>query len=669
MIPDLEITDIPADKHRAYNVSAKGRERRKKYLATDAGKFSQRKSYRDKPFIGVDGEGIRLPDGTFAYVYLALSTGESITNEKGLTTLEVLNFLFQYLPPSKDATAIIYGGSYDFNNWVRNIPVGKLEQLYDSSYRDSPVEFGLYKIRWGGRTFSVRNIWGRSIVVYDVIAFYQSTFIEALDKYLGDWEGRDIIEAGKAGRKEFTLEDLPRIIEYNRVELALLVELQNELRQRLDRVDLRPRKWISPGSIVSNLFARYDIKSHLAKIPDDVAEAARFAFSGGRFEHVKYGSVDNRDSYEYDMNAAYPWAMADLPSLAGGAWKHCEGDPGQFPFALYKVRILARNTFTPAPLFIRGKRGTISYPVTGVGWVWSPEMESIRYWVDRMGGQVEIFEAHVFTPANDVKPFAWIRDLYERRRELKAAGDGAEQGIKLALNACIGKLCQQVGWLPETKRYPLVIPAYHQLEYAGFVMSKVRAAMYMAALENPASVIAFETDALFVDEPLKNLTLGTGLGEWKLTTFRSLTYVQSGTYFGTTDTGEEVSKVRGFDPGTITREDVENALDKIEEKRVIRATYTRFQGLGVALQYPHLEGWLEWIPETRELKCYPIGKRIHGICGCGVWNQPLLRNYWHQTLCPVADGESEQYPVEWINPNEAMNVISQLRRLVDSQLE
>jgi hypothetical protein len=187
--------------------------------------------------------------------------------------------------------------------------------------------------------------------------------------------------------------------------------------------------------------------------------------------------------------------------------------------------------------------------------------------------------------------------------------------------------------------------------------------MYRAAMEKPASVIAFETDALFMDEPLEDIKIGTGMGEWKVTEFTSLTYVQSGTYFGTTAGGEEVAKVRGFDPGAVTREAVENVLEYDQSHRTIDSYTERFIGLGIALQYPGLKGWRNWVKEKRTLRAFPVGKRVHGICGCDIHRGPLLREYWHQTVCPLFEGEPHQFVVPWINPDPEMEKYTELRNI------
>jgi hypothetical protein len=668
MITGIEVTDVPAERHAAYNKSTKGKGRKAEYQKV-AGKWDTRK-YLSREFVALDGEAITDSNGNSVYSYLALSTGESVRDDSGLGTLQVLNFLFQHLAKRTNSTVIGFGLSYDYNNWVSDLPEESLRQLYDSTYRDAGTEFGLYTLRWNGRSFSIRNIFGLTVTIYDVWAFFQSPFVEAVTRYLDiDPYRLELLTQGKAKRHRFTVEDMPYIIEYNRLELALLVELMQTYRAKADAVGLRPSRWTSPGAMAKRLFRQHEIKQHMAKIPEDVAEAGRYAHSGGRFEIIKYGTVSNRPSYQYDINSAYSEAISQLPSLSGGEWSHHEGDPGGHHFALYHVRTSARNTYTPSPIPVRGRHGSITYPVNVETWIWSPEMEAVRTWAERMRGQYVVEEAFVFQPATDYRPFHWVPDLYAKRAALKRNNDSAEQIVKLTLNSMWGSLGQIVGWLPEDRTHPVTIPSYHQLEWAGWVTSYIRAKMYRAALENPASVIAFETDALFTDEPLENLVIGDGLGEWKMTEYASLTYVQSGTYFGTTAQGEEVAKLRGFDPEVITREMVEKALTWDQEHRQIDAEQDRFIGAGIALQYPDLKGWRTWIKEKRTLRVYPVGKRIHGVCGCDVHRGPLIPNYWHQTLCPLFEGKPHQFVVPWINPDPEMEKYTELRNISRTDVE
>jgi len=658
----FEIDFLPPVNAKAeYDNSAKGKARKARYRKT-SGRHTTTAKYLSKPFLGIDGESV-----DDAYVLLSLSNGAQIADPNGLTSVAILSFLCNNIPPSSDCIPVIYGGSLDFNYWVKDLPEHKLEALYASSYMSKGIVHYGFTIRWSrGKTFTVTDKLGNTVTINDVSSFFQVPFVEACDSYLGNYRNRDLLVKFKAIREHFSLDMFEEMQEYNRLEVDLLCELMDELRERCERAGVRPRRWNGPGQMASTLFRRYNVKEHLAhgNIPEAVAQAARYACAGGRFELVRYGMVDNKLSYQYDANSAYTEAMSKLPSLAHGTWRHQVGDAGPREFGLYKLNTAAKNTYHPGPMFTRSNMGSISFPTAAHNWVWNPEMDTIRLWQKRLpGNSFQVIETWWFEPSDpEVKPFGWMAELYEVRRELKAHGDGAEAALKLALSACWGKVCQQIGYLPARGNLPAKIPPYHQLEWAGWVTSYIRAKVYEASLENPSAVIAYETDALFMAEPLQNLTLGTALGEWKMTEYSSLTYVQSGVYFGTKTDGLEVSKSRGFDEGTITRKAVEAVLMEPEKNREVAASLTRFIGLGVALEMPEMAHWLTWIQAPRILRAYPAGKRIHGLCGCDATGESsLLPNYWHQTMCPVREQFSTEYAVLWINPSDMQQKLAEWR--------
>lgn len=673
----MKITDadIPAPfdrkaAKRAWNKSDAGKASRKKYRH-DNSKHQTDAQYLGRAFVGVDGEGVNVRTGPrrgeHDYVELAVSGKSPIVDSTGLSTQKILDYLWDSLNPGD--INVIYGGSYDFNCWVKDLVEDEVRALYRSNYTSKGVEYGGYTLRWiKGKSFEISRD-DQTLVINDVISFFQRPFIQACDEYLGEYKGRDILVEMKARRGDFTVAEMESVIDYNDLELELLVKLMDELRVRLNRVGLRPRRWNSPGAIASALFLREKVKAHRNEhVPTPVAEAARYAYAGGRFEMLKYGAV-KENVYEYDINSAYPRALLDVPSLANGQWWHERADHDAKrvgivrPYALYRVRYTGTNANIPGPVFVRGANGTISYPLTATNWIWTPEYETlIEYCKQVEGASYEVLESWSFVSATDHKPFAFIQALYDKRKALKAAGDGAHVAIKLALNSIYGKLAQQVGWMPATSKHPLRVPTYHQLEWAGYVTSWCRANVLRAALTNIDAVIAFETDALFTSAPLDILT-GEGLGEWEETQFTSLTYVQSGHYYGTTldkrGNPSEVVKCRGIDKGFISRRAVERKLRLPESDRVLDAKLTRFYGAGIALARGLTKYWRKWLTEPKRMQLRPTGKRVHGNCWCDT--DALTLGKWHLTVCPVAGGESHEYPVEWINPNPAMSELAEMR--------
>lgn len=663
------------------------------YRKTDKAKETKRrtrKSITDAKYLGrrivaVDGEGINVRNGTrkgeHDYVLLAISDKKPLLAQHGLSTANILRYLHSNLDNAD--LNVIYGGSYDFNCWLKDFPADKVRRIYNGHFGSKPVWFGQYGVRWTrGKCFEIVK-WGseKTVTIYDVISFFQCPFIQACDDYLGEYEGREQLVREKARRGNFSWREIQGISAYNTLELDLLVELVSELRIRLNRVGLRPRRWIGPGAIAAALFTKYKIKEHRnERLPESVMEAARYAYAGGRFEVIKYGAV-NDEAYEYDINSAYPRALSDVPSLAQGSWGHWEG-VGPVPdasFALYSVRYRGTNPRVPGPVFVRGSNGTISYPLHAENWIWTPEYEVLREYCEQVqGATYEVLEAWYYIPApSNVKPFGFIPELFKKRRELKACGDGAHVGIKLGLNSLYGKLAQQVGWRRATEKFPLRIPSYHQLEWAGYATSWCRANVLRAALEDLDSVIAFETDALFTSKPLTNIVTGEGLGEWEETVFESLTYVQSGHYYGTAiEKGKrkEIVKCRGVDKGYIKRKSIEDALRRNSAEpcdecaqlgtkvggQHYHASLTRFFGAGIALVRGLDNYWRRWLTEPKVLQLGPAGKRVHGSCWCSS-RDTLAMGVWHNTYCPVLGGKSSEYPIAWINPDPDMTELEELR--------
>ena len=632
-----------------YEQSEKGKARKKAYRQRN-GKHVTSAKYQAKPFIAIGSQSTLNAAGELIYTHLALSTGKSITNLNGLSSAEAFTFICSNTPPAKLATLVIYGSVHDFNQWLNGANRETLEAIYNANYQTKPIPVGLYKVRLNqGQSITIYDLFDETRTVNDVYNFFQKPKAETIKEYLG----REI-RPGNAYQNAVTPEQLPEAIAQLQTELEAVSDLMVEFRRRLDKVNLRPKLWSGAGSITTNLFERHQIKKFMAEQPADIAEKARYAYAGGRFEIIRYGSMKQQKSYAYDINSAYPEALTKLPALAGGRWHHIAGDPGDTEYGLYyvKTRTTKRHQY-PNPLFARDEQGNIFYPSNLDGWYWSPEIKTLRKWAEIYDETYEIDQAFIFEPATDHKPFAWIKDIYAQRQKLKDAGDEAEVGLKLALNSAYGKLAQQIGWIAGDGDAENVIPSYHQLEWAGYVTSYTRAKVFDAILDNRQAVIAFETDSIYTTEELQNLIIGDGLGEWRETVYSELTYLNSGIYFGKKENGEKVYKLRGIQAGTLKLEDLEKIIEKPEPYRKLKIKQLRFISAGLALQSKTLNKWLTWHYEDLELKLTPTGKRTHYFCSCPDGDLlPLTKNFWHTTIPVKPFTKANQYSVEWINPEQ-----------------
>lgn len=623
-----------ATRHYRYNGSEKGMNRRA--AERDKRSAASLHKYLTREFVAWDGEGINETDGSHTYISLSNSDGLSLHDRNGIGTVDAFN---AFLDSRNDVTHIIYGGGYDVNMILKDMDRETLTKLYT----DGKVRWNEYYVEWrGGKSFAVRTR-TRRFLIYDVLPFFQRSFVSACDEYLGkNWEYRDEIIAGKAMRGTFRYEDWNKVDDYNRAELRTLVRLANELRERLYKVEIRVNRWDGPGAIASALYKKYDTKSHLSPTPDLVAEAGRYAYAGGRFEIIRKGHSD-AGAYQYDIRSAYPSAIRHLPCLAHGKWKHVVRPTRIARFGVYRIEVthsVTQSITQPQPLWHRNPDGTVFFSEYPHGWYWTPEAELAL----ELGG-VTIHEGWELEHECECVPFGFVEGLYNKRAALKKAGDGAHVGLKLGLNSLYGKLAQQVGW---DAGPPLKLPPYHSLEWAGYITSHCRAQVYRAAMSAPDDVIAFETDAVFSRVPL-DLDIGTRLGQWDETKYSSLTYLKSGMYFGTLADGTEVEKTRGINKGTITRVDMIAALEaeKRGETPVLPAEQTRFITLGQAL-HQDFNKWTHWITSPRGIKVALNGKRIDLLDSRDVWADK--GDGWRETQEGFHSSEfSHPYDVEWIS--------------------
>ena len=639
----------PLTRHERYNASEKGLTRREKYESARPGRQRERdtKKYLSRPFVAWDGEGTDNPDGSHAYVLLANSVGAKITAPppKGLATIDIFEFLLSESERIGDAIHVMYGSSYDINmmlsdlsrreiEWVKNL---RTARIWD------------YRIQWrAGKVFRLADK-TRSILIYDIVSFFQCSFVNACDGYLGtDWLDRDRIIREKANRQDFQYADIEQITIYNDAELVNMVRLADELRTRLDRAGLRIPRWDGPGAIAATLMGQKKIKrARNENLPEPVSEAGRFAYFGGRFERVYWGHCTN--AFQYDINSAYPSALRHVPNLAQGTWERVSKYiPGNH-YGVYRIKFnnIHPDHGYPQLYPIREPKGMVNYPSGGEGWYWTPEVDlGMKLYPD----SIEIIDGWIFRPDTSEMPFDFIDGLYLKRAALKKGGDGAHVGIKLALNSLYGKLAQQVGWFVDDKGR-VRIPPYHQIEWAGFVTSYTRAQLYSAAASKPESVIAYETDAVFTSEPL-DIPTSNKLGEWEETKWDDLLYYQSGFYFGHQSGGKVVEKTRGIDRGHVTYDRAMQAFHDREWE--IKAPLTRFYGAALAL-HQNFDKWRRWEVMEKTVNIGPmISKRIHPACS------DACRGDLHATLpgCTIAHAPhmSTIYPVEWINPDPNMIV-------------
>lgn len=549
------------------------------------------------PFLSFDGEG-RTLEGKHKYVYLANSDGESIYRTGGISTVDALDFLVS--SGKLRRIRVFFSFGYDVQQILKDVPDDSLVRIMHGA----PVKYKTYTIQYlPGKIFTVNNV-----RFYDVFNYWQTSFINAVRSTLGPDAISSGLVHGKESRSDFASWSIDEIAKYTAEELDLLVQLCNHLREVMLRADIHlGSAFYGPGSVANYWFKHYQIKP--PKIEDPVlVDVMERGYYGGRFESFRLGKIE--PVFECDINSAYPSVIADLPYL--DEWERWSGslfDRSEI-HSIWKVRWSIPVGSRVGPFPSRDKHGLISYPRTGIGWYWKPEVEAA---LDLYGVSCfEIIEGYNPSVVSG-EPFAWVKDVYNWRLELKAKNDPAQWALKVGLNSLYGKTAQRVG-----------SARYFSLAWAGFITSATRAKLLRSVKGRTEHLIAFATDAAYFDEDprIPNSKL---LGEWSAKRWHRGFFVQSGVYrLQTADCPESGDRhVRDSDGSIICHKDayrgfsVKNGIQDIFDQitkypfRHPLVYQTKFVGHLEAIRAPEKLGpyRLSFIVMKKKLRPFNTTKR------------------------------------------------------------
>lgn len=593
----------------------------------------------ERPFIAWDGEGWTDNDGAHRYMLFGCSTGQHVEYPL-LNTRECLELMLNVGAEQKSRRPIhvIYGGGYDVTHILRDMPSGLRKELLDTGITtwlpdaSLPTMQQRYTFEYRPhKWFTVSGIhWatGKRITVklYDVMTFFQSSFIKALES-----RGIDVseeIRSGKASRATFTFADMDEIKAYWQQELESLVMLCDKLRDEFKEAGLAVSQYYGPGAVANVTMKHYGVKRYMKRPSDELERVAAHAYFGGRFETFKVGHYEGK-VYQADINSAYPDAIRNLPDLSNAEWEWTE-TPNPMEPGIYFCRYDSGNDYLrPHPLPWRGRGGVIGFPgqIDGGVWLWHFEAQYADH-VD--------YGYRLHTDWS-IRPFAFVEGMFTLRKEWKAQGRGGEKALKLAMNSLYGKLAQRIGGKNGEP------PTWHQLEWAGMITSATRAKIWEAICKNPSSVISVETDSVTSTERL-DLPYGDGLGEWDYAEYDWITYLQSGIYYTSGGSASGKSKTRGVDirelPHTLVMEYLSG--DRIEPLLIKSRNFISLSNPASSWAYG------QWQDGVKELTISD-GKRIHvpeqcSECREGVSMAESLHDLIAMPLYGVAPSQPHELP-------------------------
>ena len=530
-------------------------------------------------FIGVDGEGVTGDDGVHRYVLLGVGDRQ-IENPAGLSFQEIMGHLYDEF---QERPAGVYAGfflSYDFSHWTKHLPEERAWSLYiDEGIRKRQRKTSggntvPFPVRWDGwefdtlgmRRFKLRPAccekpWECQhkaapwMYVNDAGPFWQTSLLNAIDPkrwpdgpIVTDKE-YEMLREGKQRRSIAILDNEMRF--YNRLENGVFARLMTRQAEGLLRMGIRLSKdqWYGPGQASAEWLRQQKMtrrKTSTAK--SGMLEAARKSYMGGWFELFAHGKVEG-ETYEYDINSAYPHIMSELPCLEHGTWAEGKGKAPQGMYVLVEGTARGSDRFVGAMLH-RTPQSQICRPRNTRGIFWSHELTAAK-----RAGVVDSWSCTrwwQYSPCPCTSPLKNLASLYSFRQSI-GKNTSAGKAAKLVYNSAYGKFAQSVGSAP-----------YGNWIYASLITAGCRVMILDAISSHPdgrAAVVMVATDGVYFTSPHTGLPISEELGQWETKTKRDIFLFKPGFYWDADSKGRATYKSRG-----IRASDFASQIPKIERQ-------------------------------------------------------------------------------------------------------
>lgn len=497
-------------------------------------------------FIAVDGEGVgKWRD----HRYVLLGAGkEHIEAENGLTFDMIANFLYMQYERHPNAAFVGFFLGYDFTQWLKNIPENRARILLTDAGRSFrtrtrsgenrtpfPVRLGEWEFDiLGFKRYKLRRVGAKGwMYICDAGSFFQASLMSVIDPR--QWadpivteKEYAILEEGKTNRDKARLG--PDMLRYMLLENDVLRRLLGRLNDGFCEagIYLRKDQWFGPGQaaqawlgLQGDVPTLARLSSHYGEDRLRILDKGRLTYYGGWFEIFAHGHIPGQ-SYEYDINSAYPYIASRLPCLLHGQWTSGTNNPGNLEpgrIRISSARLAGSNRFIGAALH-RLPDGRISRPLHTQGYFWQHELDAAV----RAGliDTIEYREWWEYAPCDCNPPIRAIAGLYDQRLRV-GKNTSAGKSYKLIYNSMYGKFAQSVG-----------SPKYGNPIYASLITAGCREMILNAIATHPMgskSVLMVATDGIYLLSPHPSLPLSERIGEWDMAVHNNLTLFKPGVYW------------------------------------------------------------------------------------------------------------------------------------------
>lgn len=497
------------------------KERHKEIFNQLTYKFEPASSYQIRPdFLAFDTE-------TYAsngdLMTLCLSTGDHIQFEKGKTDF---SDIIKFFKPYFQRKVAIFAWNLGFDATILLKSLGK--EIVDFKKSDYEMYYDHYKLKYiPKKSLSISDGHRHSVTFYDIASLFGKMKLDdAGKKFIGESKEYH----GKYQDKKFPDDILKDPIESEEVIKYCIQDAK--LTQKLSyywienfykAFQIYPKRYHSAGTIaIQYLKTKLPYWNSFFVIPYNVQELAFLCYFGGRFEVLKRGTFIN--VFHYDINSAYPDAMAILPDFSDGHWVYVK-NLNQFDVKILKyagffeIDVKVNEEFI-SPFLYRPIAKSNIYAPTGRFITFTTNHE-LKIALKSYDIELKSLKGWYFIP-NSSKQWAFnkiIKEMYRQRMNQK--DEGQKSVYRIIINSVYGKTAQ-IKPEPTSFFSPVV---------CSFITGKCRAMLLDAVKNNKNDVISFATDGIFSETPLKlPISKEKKLGEWSFEFHRDFTIFMSGVY-------------------------------------------------------------------------------------------------------------------------------------------
>jgi hypothetical protein len=523
-------------------------------------------------------------------------TGLDTETDRGRAVLIATPRLYKEFPESfsdcldflltvGDEEFICWNADYDISAMLKFLPDSLLERIYQFGQWQFRMRLsswsteGLVRVEFRPGKFFRVLAGDRKLAIYDLAQFYNKMKLgTAARKFIGeekkdpgvDWKD---LKAVLSGDPRFPKEKRDQLIEYCMHDARLVEMLLEDSRKKFENIGISFQEPVSCASLSARVFR--DEMDFSALLPE-YNEMAQRSFRGGMIECLRAGYFER--AWYIDLRSAYPAAICNLPEMPK-SWRTVEKKPESgATYACIECAVTIPHQLMKGPLPF-WQHGGLIYPV-GRWRTWL-DLYSFRNaenlgLIERVYGGIQGF--------GTVEKFPFREKIHRLYLE-RMVDEQKKFAVKIILNSLYGKFA-------ETNDGRLT--SHTNFFMAAEITSRTRWRLLKDI--DPADVIFYATDGVFLKRKPEGLAFGANLGQWsEPEEVRDLVVVGSGVYTYRRSDGSVETKFRGFSSGL----DLYALLDT--PSYVVPVSLQRNQKLGITVRNGRWDAFNVIRTDEREL--------------------------------------------------------------------